>query len=172
MEVKTMTNTKDEVYVVSSETNEVKPENRDELKLATGDELDAIIRDSEAEVLGIFGNDKTTDPSYKECKRCQKNGRVGIYPLDQFSVKQDGKRHSQCKVCRTEQANEWVAKQGEKRKEYQKEYRRKNKERLAIYAQARAYDAKRAAEQPVEETVETETKREDVLFIMAGEENV
>lgn len=157
-----------EVYVVSSTHNKIETENREELNIATGAELSEIIAANEREVLGILSNDKTTDPSLKQCSRCKKMGRVGLYPLDQFSiVAATGKPHSQCKVCRTEQAKKWTHKdaaQIEKRKAYQKAYRAKNAETLKIQAQARQYRKEQAALNP-EPEVEN-TKRDDVLFIM------
>lgn len=89
---------------------------------------------------------ENAEPTEKKCSRCWKLGRVFMHPIEQFSIiEKTGKRHSQCKVCRTEQSNEWCAKRKEHRKKYHAEY---NKRRMPYVPKPKAVVILEQAEQP------------------------
>jgi len=90
------------------------------VRMASETELDNVIGEGLLEVAKILSGE-VEDPTKKKCSRCFKKGRVFMHPVDDFSLLQNGKRHSQCKVCRTEQAVAWEAK-AKHRKEYHKGY--------------------------------------------------
>jgi hypothetical protein len=133
--------------------------------LASESELNKTILNGIEEVKNIFegvGVDNPAEPILKKCLRCIKKGRAGFYPLDDFSVLKNGKRHSQCKVCRTEQAMEWDASQREKRREYHRLYhkRRKpaNRTPSAIKILLNAADVENTKPQPQDAMFVTFTK--------------
>ncbi len=68
--------------------------------------------------------DKNSDQTeLKTCRRCAKLGRMNLFPIENFSLLQTGKRHTYCKKCRTEQQTEWAQKKAAERAEYQRAYR-------------------------------------------------
>lgn len=90
----------------------------------------AIDAELEAGVMGIakmLAESDPTDPELKKCSRCAKLGRVPYHPVEQFSRLKNGKLLSQCKVCRVEQTVKWDTQQGDRRKEYQREYQKRRK---------------------------------------------
>jgi hypothetical protein len=83
------------------------------------------------EVANILSGD-VEDPTKKKCTRCIKMGRYPFHNIDDFSLLQSGLRHSQCKVCRTEQAVAWERKRKEHRKAYHKEYNKTRKPAIRV----------------------------------------
>src|SRR5574343_506980 len=83
------------------------------------------------ELVAMLGGEMQ-DPTKKRCSRCVKMGRVPYHDIEDFSLLKNGKRHSQCKVCRVEQSAEWCNKRAEHRKEYHREYHKGRPRRVAI----------------------------------------
>lgn len=80
-----------------------------------------------ARIASGVGVKDPTEVELKHCSSCIARGRVPFHPVGEFSiVKKTGKRHSQCKKCRSEQACEWQLSKGQKRREYQKTYQTLN----------------------------------------------
>ena len=79
-----------------------------------------ILRGAE-ELIGVLSG-KDTNAMKKKCSRCVKMGRMPYHDLEDFSLLKSGKRHSQCKVCRVEQADKWCKERKEHRKAYHKQY--------------------------------------------------
>lgn len=94
---------------------------KDNVHFATPNELDGVISAGLLEVANILSGE-VEDPTKKKCSRCIKMGRYPFHKVDDFSLLLNGKRHSQCKVCRTEQAVAWEASRKEHRKAYHKDY--------------------------------------------------
>lgn len=61
-----------------------------------------------------------------EQKRCIKCGK--LKPIDDFYVRQNGKRHNQCKRCILDAQKKYYQQNKEKQLEYRKEYYKKNRE--------------------------------------------
>lgn len=101
------------------------------IEFATTDEIDNTIAMGVDEIVAMLGGEMV-DPTKKRCSRCVKMGRVPYHDVEQFSLLKSGKRHSQCKVCRTEQSDEWCRKRAEHRKAYHKEYHKGRPRRMAI----------------------------------------
>jgi hypothetical protein len=99
---------------------------------ATTNELDSIIVGGVLEVANILSGGDVEDPTKKRCSRCVKQGRMPFHDIEQFSLLANGKRLSQCKVCRTEQSVEWERKRKEHRKEYHKEYQKTRKPAIRV----------------------------------------
>ena len=59
----------------------------------------------------------------KDCKRCEQKGQFSIHPIEDFSLKSDGKRHSYCKKCRAADTKEWTEIHSRHRAQYQRDYR-------------------------------------------------
>lgn len=110
----------------------VKPNNRGEIEsqLISWDANQAVethrtvVKQRINDLLKVLGNPKVPDLMMKACSRDKKAGRLHLHPVSQFSVLKNGKRHSQCRVCRVEQSCEWCIKKKEARKAYHKEYRK------------------------------------------------
>lgn len=100
------------------------------VELATAFEIDNAIKTGINEIVDILTGEMD-DPTKKRCRRCMKLGRVGFYPVDEFSLLANGKRHSQCKVCRVEQSTDWHKKNEPRRKAYQKLYQARRGRRVA-----------------------------------------
>lgn len=94
---------------------------KSKVKVATKSQIDETIQTGAAEIMAMLSGEMV-DPTKKRCSRCVKMGRVPYHNLNDFSLLKNGKRHSQCKVCRTEQANEWCTKRAEHRRAYHKKY--------------------------------------------------
>lgn len=101
------------------------------VELATAESIDNSIAMGVDEIVAMLGGD-VVDPTMKRCSRCVKMGRVPYHKLDDFSLLKNGKRHSQCKVCRTEQSNAWCTKRADHRKAYHKNYHQGRPRRVAI----------------------------------------
>lgn len=90
------------------------------VKLASAESIDNTIVMGVDEIVAMLGGEML-DPTQKRCSRCVKMGRVPYHKIDDFSLLKNGKRHSQCKVCRTEQSKVWCDK-APHRKEYHRNY--------------------------------------------------
>ena len=118
-------------------------------------ELEELVKSHASKVMEIFSTDSKTEAvSLKKCSRCVKEGRLGLYPMEDFSLLKNGKRHSQCRVCRAEQAKKWSEKRKEHRRDYHKVYREKHKLELREYA--KEYKIRKSVE-------EAPQKRDDIL---------
>jgi hypothetical protein len=91
---------------------------------STQSEIDNVISSGVLEVANILSGKDVEDPTRKRCSRCAKLGRMPFYPIEDFSLLANGKRLSQCKVCRTEQSVAWEARKKEHRRAYHKEYQK------------------------------------------------
>ena len=98
---------------------QVKPS--EDVSLASATEINNVIKAGADELMDMLSGN-LADPAKKRCRRCARLGRVPYHPLEDFSLLKNGKRHSQCKVCRVEQANEWCTKRAEHRKTYHHNY--------------------------------------------------
>lgn len=98
------------------------------VKLSSRDEIDEILISGGGEIMDILSGE-IDDPLMKRCSRCIKKGRVPFHPLEDFSMLKTGKRHSQCRICRSEQATAWCQEQAVKRKAYHKEYHKNRRKR-------------------------------------------
>lgn len=101
------------------------------VETATDEIIDNNIAMGVDELVAMLGGEMQ-DPTKKRCSRCVKMGRVPYHPIDDFSLLKNGKRHSQCKVCRVEQSDAWCKKRAEHRKEYHREYHKSRPRRVAI----------------------------------------
>lgn len=128
--------------------------------LASAESIDNTIALGVDDIVAMLGGDMV-DPTQKRCTRCVKMGRVPYHKLEDFSLLRSGKRHSQCKVCRTEQSAVWCEKRKAHRKEYHKEYHKGRPRRVAIPKGVKAlmdvYNAEAA--------VETMVNATDALFV-------
>lgn len=91
------------------------------VELATPETIDNTIATGMDEIVAMLGGD-IQDPTQKRCSRCVKMGRVPYHAIEDFSLLKDGKRHSQCKVCRVEQARVYDQLHAARRKEYHRAY--------------------------------------------------
>lgn len=66
----------------------------------------------------------------KKCKRCEEKGQPSVHPVNDFSIKTDGKRHSYCKKCRAADTKEWTEARAEYRAQYQRDYRAKRRTKV------------------------------------------
>lgn len=101
------------------------------VEIATKQVIDNNIVMGVDDIVAMLGGEMN-DPTQKRCSRCVKMGRVPYHKIDDFSLLKNGNRHSQCKVCRTEQSDEWCRKRAEHRKAYHKEYHLSRPRRVAI----------------------------------------
>jgi hypothetical protein len=70
----------------------------------------------------------TEESIMKLCSKCVKSGeRIALHPIEHFSLLNTGKRHSQCRRCRTDQANGWCRRRRNYRREYHQQYRKDHK---------------------------------------------
>lgn len=99
--------------------------------LASADEIDNIIVGGVDEIVAMLGGEML-DPTQKRCSRCVKMGRVPYHKIEDFSLLKNGKRHSQCKVCRTEQSAVWCEKRKDHRKVYHQKYHKGRPRRVVI----------------------------------------
>ena len=101
------------------------------VETATDETIDNKIAMGVDEIVAMLGGE-AVDPTKKRCSRCVKMGRVPYHDINDFSLLKNGKRHSQCKVCRVEQSNAWCTKRADHRKEYHLEYHKGRPRRVAI----------------------------------------
>lgn len=121
------------------------------VEIAPEEIIDNNIATGVDELVAMLGGEMQ-DPTMKRCSRCVKMGRVPYHDIEMFSLLKNGKRHSQCKVCRTEQSNAWCAKRAEHRKEYHREYHKRRPRRVAIPKGVKALMESYLATPAVEET--------------------
>lgn len=125
--------------VVEAKGNKITGTVADEsiVEIASSDTIDNSIAMGVDELVAMLGGE-VVDPTKKRCSRCVKMGRVPYHDINDFSLLKNGKRHSQCKVCRVEQSDEWCRKRAEHRKVYHKEYHKGRPRRLVIPKGAKA----------------------------------
>ncbi len=114
------------------------------------DNTESAIQEGAREVSKILLGE-IIDPTLKRCSRCIKLGRMPYHAIEEFSTLKNGKRLSQCKTCRTEQAVEWEQR-AKHRKAYHKEYQK-------------TYIPTPALPQCILNTMEAEELPLDVVFI-------
>lgn len=131
------------------------------VELASEEIIDNNIATGVDELVAMLGGE-AVDPTKKRCSRCVKMGRVPYHDINDFSLLKNGKRHSQCKVCRVEQSNAWCTKRAEHRKEYHREYHKGRPRRVAIPKGVKAImDAYKAHE----EAETAKVNASDALFV-------
>lgn len=91
------------------------------VELVSNETIDNTIAKGVTELIAMLEGDMI-DPTKKRCSRCVKMGRMPYHDMNDFSLLKNGKRHSQCKVCRVEQSKEWCTKRANHRKIYHKNY--------------------------------------------------
>lgn len=102
-------------------------EQANHLELVDKMTIEHTLKTRMARLASSFGATDTEAVGVKKCSRCAKLGRMHIHPVAQFSRLKNGKLLSQCKVCRVEQTVKWDKEQGDRRKEYQKDYQKRRK---------------------------------------------
>lgn len=131
------------------------------VELASEEIIDNNIATGVDELVAMLGGE-AVDPTKKRCSRCVKMGRVPYHDINDFSLLKNGKRHSQCKVCRVEQSDEWCRKRAEHRKEYHREYHKGRPRRVAIPKGVKAImDAYKAHD----DAENTKVNASDALFV-------
>jgi hypothetical protein len=140
---KQITGTIEELELVDVASTEVIDNN-----IATGvDELVAMLSGT------------LVDPTKKRCSRCVKMGRMPYHHIDDFSLLKTGKRHSQCKISRTEQSAVWCNQRAEHRKAYHKQYQQTRGKRVPVNKAIKALmEGSEAPQNPQKST-------ENALFI-------
>lgn len=123
-----------ELIVVTSKGKSTRGELKEsrEVHVPTETELEGAIRAGMVDVAMIASGEGVTDPTIpflKHCSRCLAMGRQPYHVVNfadpeksEFTIKKDGKPHSQCKKCRSEQACDWQKKKARERAVYQKTY--------------------------------------------------
>ena len=134
---------------------------KSKVTLATKAEINDAIQMGASEIMGMLSGE-LADPTKKRCSRCVKMGRVPYHSLEDFSLLKNGKRHSQCKICRTEQAAIWCEKKKVHRKVYQAEYHKKRPKRQIIPKEVKAIMDAYALE---DEPTSTKLDATEALFV-------
>lgn len=120
------------VILIESTGNKTKGivADRKEVIIPSKREVEIEIQKGMQAIADIAAGVDVTDPSeeaVKHCTRCMNLGRVFIHPIKEFSLLKNGKRHSQCKTCRSDQACEWQLRKAAERKIYQAGYQKTRK---------------------------------------------
>lgn len=134
------------------------------VEIAPAEVIDNNIAMGVDELVAMLSGE-AVDPTKKRCSRCVKKGRMPYHPLEHFSLLKNGKRHSQCKVCRVEQSTDWENQADVKlrRKEYHRNYHAGRPRRKKHPAPVQAIID---ADSPqVEEVVEPKVNAADALFV-------
>jgi hypothetical protein len=132
------------------------------VEMASAEIIDNNIAMGVDELVAMLSGE-AVDPTKKRCSRCVKLGRMPYHPLEHFSLLKNGKRHSQCKVCRVEQSTAWENQPEIKkyRKTYQQNYhagkprKRRNPKPVQAILDAEAPQVE----------VETKVNAADALFV-------
>lgn len=101
--------------------------NSTDIRMPLQRDVEKAIQANMVKVAKIAAGESVEDPTeikLKHCSRCIKMGRTPFHDENDFSLLANGKRHSQCKTCRSEQACEWQIRRKEARKEYQRGYQK------------------------------------------------
>lgn len=103
-----------------------------QVTVPTQAELESAIRSGMEDVALIASGATVSDPTVPQLKHCSSCLAMGRQPYhivnyadpskSEFTIKKDGKAHSQCKKCRSEQACAWQKSKARERKDYQKGY--------------------------------------------------
>jgi hypothetical protein len=104
---------------------------KSDVTLASAEDIDNSIVMGANDIAAMLAGE-VPDPTQKRCSRCVKMGRVPYHSIEDFSLLKNGKRHSQCKVCRVEQSDVWYKKRAEHRREYHRKYHQTRPQRTIV----------------------------------------